>query len=207
MPRAGLAPASVTEAGAELADDVGLAHLSMNLLAERLGVKAPSLYKHVTSQADLVHRIAVLAATELGDAIRDAIQGRAGSEALAAAAQAMRKYVREHPGRYAALNQVRATGPDDPFIPASNRALSSLAATLDGYGLDPHREIHALRMVRSMLHGFSTLEVADAFQLDTAIDDSFAWMVTFIDHGLRATTSTPSPEASHALTNQRRRRP
>ena len=81
MPRAGLAPASVTEAGAALADEVGSAQLSMGLLAERLGVKAPSLYKHVDSLADLAHRIAVLALTELGDAIRDATQGRAGRDA------------------------------------------------------------------------------------------------------------------------------
>jgi hypothetical protein len=62
-------------------------------------------------------------------------------------------------------------------------------------------------MLRSMLHGFSTLEVADGFQIDTDIDDSFTWMITFIDHGLRATTSTPSPGAPHALTNRRRPRP
>jgi AcrR family transcriptional regulator len=193
MPRAGLAPASVTEAGAALADEVGFAHLSMNLLAERLGVKAPSLYKHVTGQADLAHRIAVLATTELGDAIRNATQGRAGSEALAAAAQAMRTYVREHPGRYAAVNTARATGPDDPLIPASNRALSSLAAVLHGYKLDPSQEIHALRMLRSLLHGFTTLEVAGGFQIDTDVDETFTWMVTFINQGLQIVTSTPGP--------------
>jgi AcrR family transcriptional regulator len=81
VPRAGLTPAIVTEAGAALADEVGFAQLSMGLVAERLGVKTPSLYKHVTSQADLVHRIAVQAANELADNIRDATQGRAGSEA------------------------------------------------------------------------------------------------------------------------------
>lgn len=193
MPRAGLAPASVTQAAAALADEIGFAQLSMGLLAERLGVRTPSLYKHVSSQADLAHRIAVLAMTELGDAIRDATQGRAGGEALAAGAQAMRMYVREHPGRYAAVNNARPHGPDDPLIPASNRALSSLAAMLRGYQLDPTQEIHALRMLRSILHGFSTLEVAGGFQMDTDIDDSFTWMVTFIDHGLRATTSTHSP--------------
>jgi AcrR family transcriptional regulator len=90
MPRAGLAPASVTEAGARLADEIGVAQLTMGLLADRLGVKTPSLYKHVNSLADLVHRIAVLAAIELGDALRDATQGRAGGDALTAAAQAMR---------------------------------------------------------------------------------------------------------------------
>ena len=34
-----------------LVDEIGFAQLSMGLVAERLGVKTPSLYKHVTSQA------------------------------------------------------------------------------------------------------------------------------------------------------------
>lgn len=198
MPRAGLAPASVTEAGAMLVDEMGFAQLSMGLVAERLGVKTPSLYKHVASQADLAHRIAILAATEFGDAIRDATQGRAGSDALAAAAQAMRTYVREHPGRYAAVNSARPYGPDDPFIPASNRALDALSAVLRGYQLDPAQEIHALRMLRSMLHGFSTLEVAGGFQIDTDVDDSFTWMITFIDQGLQATTTPRTGSAPTA---------
>jgi AcrR family transcriptional regulator len=68
----------------------------MGLLAERLGVRTPSLYKHVASQADLAHRIAVLAMTELGDTLRDATQGRAGSDALAAGPHPARN--REHSG-------------------------------------------------------------------------------------------------------------
>src|SRR3954470_5810058 len=119
MPRSGLTAPSVTEAGADLVDEIGFDQLSMGLLAERLGVKTPALYKHVTSQADLAHRIAVLAMAEFADAIRDAIQGRAGRDALAAGAQAMRIYVREHTGRYAAGDAAsRTTGPDDPIIPA-----------------------------------------------------------------------------------------
>ena len=118
MPRAGLDAATVTEAGAALADEIGLAGLSMGAVAERLGVKTPSLYKHVASLADLQHRIAVLATTEAGDAMRDATQGRSGSQALAAAAQALRDYVKQHPGRYAATTGARPTGPDDPLIPA-----------------------------------------------------------------------------------------
>jgi AcrR family transcriptional regulator len=202
MPRAGLAPASVTEAGAMLVDEIGFAQLSMGLVAERLGVKTPSLYKHVTSQADLAHRIAILAATELGDAIRDATQGRAGGDALAAAAHAMRTYVREHPGRYEAVNSARPGGPDDPFIRASDRTLGSLSAVLRGYHLDPAQEIHALRMLRSMLHGFSTLEAAGGFQIDTDIDDSFTWMITFIDQGLQATKTTRTRSARPADTQR-----
>jgi AcrR family transcriptional regulator len=195
MPRSGLTPASITEAGADLVDEVGFENLSMGLLAERLAVKTPSLYKHVTSQADLAHRIAVLAMTEVADAIRDAIQGRAGSDALAAGAQAMRTYVREHPGRYAAGNAARPTAPDDPLIPAVGRVLASWAAMLRGYQLDSNQEIHAMRMLRSVLHGFATLETAGGFQIDASIDDSFTWMIHFIDQGLRAFAATHSHSA------------
>lgn len=185
MPRAGLTAAAVTDAGAKLADEVGVDHLSMGLLAERLGVKAPSLYKHVDGMADLTHRIAVQAAAELADAIRDATQGRAGSDALSAAAQAMRTYVKTHPGRYAIGNGARTAGPDDPLTPATNRFLASLAAVLHGYTLPSSQEVHALRMLRSILHGFTTLEIAGGFQIDTDVDESFTWMINLIDQGLR----------------------
>ncbi len=174
-----------------LADEVGLDQLSMGLLAERLGVKTPSLYKHVESLADLVHRIAVLAMIELGDALRDATQGRAGSDALIAAAQAMRTYVKQHPGRYAAGNAARETGPDDPLVSAGQRALASLSAVLRGYHLDPSDEIHALRTLRTMFHGFATLEVEGGFRYDTDVDESFTWMVNLIDHGLRSASLVP----------------
>lgn len=186
MPRAGLGPATVTAAGAALVDEVGFDQLSMGLLAQRLGIKTPSLYKHVASQADLAHRIAVLAMHELADAIRDATQGRSGRDALVAGAHAMRAYVQQHPGRYAAGNAARVTGPDDPLVPAVDRVLASWAAMLHGYRLDPSQQIHALRMLRSTLHGFAALEAIGSFQIDTDVDESFAWLLGFVDQGLRA---------------------
>ena len=46
-PRAGLDPAVVVASAAGLADEVGLTNVTMGLLGERLGVRAPSLYKHI----------------------------------------------------------------------------------------------------------------------------------------------------------------
>lgn len=186
MPRAGLAPASVTAAAADLADEVGIAQLSMGLLAQRLGVKAPSLYKHVDGLADLTRRIAELAATELADTIGSATQGRAGRDALAAGTAAMRRFVIEHPGRYAAGNDARAAGADDPLVAATRRLLDAWSAMLQGYRLDTGQYIHALRMLRSTLHGFVTFEVGGSFQIATEVDDSFTWIVDFMDRGLRA---------------------
>ncbi len=181
-----------------LADEIGFDRLSMGLVAERLGVRTPSLYSHVDSLADLAHRIAILAAIELGDALRDATQGRAGGRALVAAAGALRTYTREHPGRYAAVNSARATGYDDPLIAARGRLLDSFAAVLQGYRLDPGQQVHALRMVRSIMHGFATLETVGAFQIDTDVDESFAWLVDFVDQGLHAAAATTTDGAPAA---------
>ena len=190
MPRAGLDAAAVTEAGAAVADELGLDRLNMSIVAERLGVKTPSLYKHVDGLGALIHRIATLGATEVGDTLRDAVQGVAGREALAAAAQALRRYVKQYPGRYAATTGIRPISDDDPLVPALERALAPLEAVLHGYQLDTTDKIHALRMLRSILHGFATLESSDAFHIDADIDDSFTWLIEFADRGLRVNVST-----------------
>ncbi|MCK6080046.1 WHG domain-containing protein [Microbacterium sp. EYE_5] len=185
MPRVGLDARTVTEAGADLADEIGLERLSMSLVAERLGVKPPSLYKHVDSLATLIHRIAVLGADDMADELRDALQGVSGREAVAAAAHAFRRYVREHPGRYGATTGARPRGPEDALAAALQRTLTSLEAVLHDYRLDPAESIHALRMLRSILHGFATLEAAGGFQIRTDVDESVDWVVDFIDRGLR----------------------
>ena len=72
---------------------------------------------------------------------------------------------------------------------------------LRGYHLDSGQEIHALRMLRSALHGFSTLEAAGGFRIDASVDDSFTWMIDFLDHGLHAATSSSPSPADGSSTN------
>ncbi|RSM73182.1 TetR family transcriptional regulator [Actinoplanes sp. ATCC 53533] len=181
MPRAGLDRATVIAAAAEVADERGFGGLTMGLVAERLGVRTPSLYKHVDSLAELHLGLAALAMTELGDALRDATQGYAGRDALAAAARAMRSYLTTHPGRYAAT-----VGVADPELDAAGaRVIGSLAAVLRGYRIDPAEQTHALRTLRSTLHGFATLQAAHGFQWDADTDQSFEWLIDFLDRGLR----------------------
>lgn len=186
MPRAGLGTAAVVAAGADLADEVGFAGLTMGQLADRLGVRTPSLYKHVASQDDLNRRIAALALEEAADTIGAAIQGRAGRDALRAAARALRAFVLAHPGRYAATIGLEPTGPDDPLALALTRGLEPFAAVLRGYDLAPADLTHALRALRSIFHGFATLESGGGFRWSTDTDESFEWLVDLVDLGLRA---------------------
>src|SRR5215510_5091616 len=185
MPRAGLTAADIIIAAADIADESGYDNLTMGLVADRLGIRAPSLYKHVDGLADLQHRIATLAISELGEAVRDAMLGTAGPDALAAFARAFRTYVVAHPGRYTATIGAEPIGPEDPLFTASARLLDSIAAVLRGYGISPDDMDHALRTIRSTFHGFAALQAANGFQWSADPDESFEWMIHFVDRGLR----------------------
>ena len=188
MPRAGLSGGEVVAAAAGLADEIGYAGLTMGLLAERLGVRTPSLYKHVGGLDDLQHQLATLAMTEVGEVIRDAVQGLAGADALAALLHAIRGYVTQHPGRYMATaggGGAVLRGPDDPLLAASARVLATIAAVLRGYGIAEDELDHAIRTIRCTIHGFAMLEASGGFQWSNDPDESFEWMIRFIDRGLR----------------------
>ena len=185
MPRAGLTGDDVVASAAGLADEIGFGAVTMGLLADRLGIRTPSLYKHVDGLADLQYRVATLAMTEFGDVIRDAVQGRAGFDALAAMLTAARGYVTAHPGRYTATTGAEFAGPDDPLFVAATRVINSIAAVLRGYGITDDEMDHAIRAIRCTLHGFAMLEISRGFQWDADPDESFDWMTRFIDRGLR----------------------
>lgn len=192
MSRAGLSRADVIAAGAALADEDGFAALAMAPLAHRLGVRPPSLYRHVASFAELQHGIATLAVSELDRAVRVAVQGLSGSDALAAFAEALRDYVLAHPGRYAATIGEEFTGPDDPLLLAGNRILEAMTAVLRGYRIAEDEMAHALFMIRCVFHGFALLELEQGFQWQDDRRASFTWMIDCLDEGLAA-RSQPGP--------------
>ena len=184
MPRAGLNTSQVVTSGAELADEAGIGAVSFAALAERLGVKPPALYKHVDSIGNLQHRIATLAMTEFGDALRDALQGKSGVKAIQALFAAVQSYIDEHPGRYSATIGAQFQGPDDPLLAAATRVIDSLRAVLSSYGIPPEERDHAIRMLRCTMHGYAVLKASNAFQWSNDPDESVAWMIRFIDAGL-----------------------
>ena len=183
--RAGLTAAEVVRVAADIADETGFANVTLGLVAERLGVRAPSLYKHVDGLADLQHRIATLAMTEFGDIASDAAAGLAGRDALAALANALRGYVTAHPGRYAATIGAEFTGPDDPLLKAGTRVIELIGAVLRGYRIDEDTIVHAIRSVRCTLHGWAALQAVNGFQWSGELDVSFDALIDFMDSGLR----------------------
>jgi AcrR family transcriptional regulator len=162
MVRAGLTPARVVAAAADLADEVGFENVTLSALARHFGVKDASLYSHVRNLDDLRTRLALFAGAELIDRIAVAVAGRAGKDALAAFAGAYREYALERPGRYAAT-QIRM---DQALIAASpdfRRTAEITYGMLRAYGLQEPDLTDAVRLLRSTFHGYCALEATGGF--------------------------------------------
>ncbi|WP_405697056.1 TetR/AcrR family transcriptional regulator [Streptomyces sp. NBC_01185] len=161
MARAGLTAERLTQAGADMADEVGFDKVTVAALARQFGVKDASLYSHLKNSQDLRTRIALLALAELADRVAAALAGRAGKEALEAFANAYRDYAREHPGRYAAA-QLRLD-PEAAAASAGARHAQMTRAILRGYDLTEPDQTHAVRLLGSVFHGYISLESGGSF--------------------------------------------
>lgn len=161
MARVGLNQQRLVLAGAELADEAGFDAVTVSELARRFGVKTASLYSHVRSSEDLRTRIALLALEELADRGSEALAGRAGKDALVALGDVYRDYATEHPGRYDAMRH--RLDPETAATSAGPRHAELSRAVLRAYDLDDADEVHAVRLLGSVFHGFVSLELAGSF--------------------------------------------
>lgn len=186
--RAGLDKVTVVQAAADLANAEGVDALSLGRLAGRLGVRTPSLYNHIDGLPGLYRELSLLNARRLGECLSNVAIGKAGPDAVFAVAQAYRTHIKESPGLY--LASLRASGTQMPvdrdLQAAEERVVQVALAVVASFGLSGDDGLHAVRAVRSVVHGFATLEVAGGFGLPLDCDESFRRLITMLIAGLLA---------------------
>jgi len=177
-----------------MADEVGLSKLTLAALAERLGVRQPSLYKHLDSMAGLRRDIAVQAKRDLGEVLARASVGRSGADAITAMSFAYRDWALKHPARYEASNLMPTPGDlEDEAV--SLAAIQIISDVLTAYQLEGDDAIDAIRAFRSTLHGFVAYETAGAFAWSADIDRSFERLVRGFIVALTQWADTAAPHA------------
>ncbi|MCU1401251.1 MAG: TetR family transcriptional regulator [Acidimicrobiales bacterium] len=189
MPRAGLTNTNVVKAAQEMIDEAEASPLTLAALAARLGVKQPSLYKHIDGMDDLRRSIAVRAKLELAGVMARAAVGKAGADAITSMSLSYRTWAAAHPGRYAAT--VRAPAAGDADDESASAEITKVAfEIMSGIGLQGDDAVDAIRGLRAVLHGFVTLEAGGAFGLPADIDRSFdrliAGLVTTLTDWVRS---------------------
>lgn len=192
MPRAGLDKAAVVEAAATILNTEGVGALTLNRLAQELGVKPPSLYNHIDGLAGLQRELAIMNARALGERFTRAAIGQSGPAALIAVARAYRAYIKESPGVY--LASLRSSGAQQPvdaeLSAAEEPSLRVALAVIASFGLTGAEALHAARGLRSLVHGFATLEIAGGFGLPLDLDESFERLLQMFARALQ--TEQPS---------------
>ncbi|KQR33010.1 TetR/AcrR family transcriptional regulator [Deinococcus sp. Leaf326] len=190
-PRPGLTADLIIANAAELADTVGLQGFTFKELAEKCGVKTPSLYNHVPSLEAVHQGLALLAVRELAVRMRRGAVGLQGLDALRSVAHAERQFARERPGLFAAI-QRHVEDQDEELRVAGHELLEILLAVLRGYPLEGQAMIHAARATHAALIGFVLLESKQSFGLPTQVDASFEWLIGMLDAGLRTANRSDS---------------
>lgn len=163
---------AIVSASRAILESRGLPGLTMQAVAQAVGVRAPSLYKHVADRDALVTLVADAAA-------RDLAAHLASTDGLRGLACGLRAWAAERPESYRLV--FSGHGSLEAMAPASMPVLA-LAATLGG-------EAHALeaaRLITAWATGFISMELAGAFQLGGDVEVAFDYALARLASALTA---------------------
>jgi AcrR family transcriptional regulator len=164
----------VVDVARRLLEEEGPAALTMRRLAERLGIRAPSLYKHLPDKAALEAAIITTGFQEAAQAFEAALAG--STDPLPALARTYRAFALAHPHLYRLMNN----GPlQREQLPAG---LEERAAAPVLRVAGEHARARALW---AFAHGMVMLELDGRFPPDADLDA--AWHA-----GLAAFQATPA---------------
>lgn len=175
-------------AAADLLNAGGAQSLTLHRLAEKLGVRTPSLYNHVDGLAGLMRELSVLNARKLADRLSEAAIGQSGPRLMMSVMQAYRSYIKENPGLYLSTLQVSGLQdePDAELQQEEARSVRVGMAVMASFGLQGEDAIHAVRTLRSLVHGFASLEIGGGFGLPLELEESFRRLVDLFAAGLQS---------------------
>lgn len=186
-----ITPDALRAAAREVLERDGRDGLTMQAVATALGVRAPSLYKHVRDRGDLVRIVAEDVARDLGERM-DVALGRAASDAgsaVRALAAAARAYAHEWPNGYA-LVFGPLPEPERAGRAALDRGSAAILEVSRRLAGDEHA-LDAARTLTAWMHGFTSMELAGAFRLGGEVDSAWSYGLERLVAGL----AMPGPGA------------
>ncbi|WP_025026894.1 TetR/AcrR family transcriptional regulator [Caldalkalibacillus mannanilyticus] len=171
-PRAGLDADRIVSKATEIIDMNGVDKLTLGILASELNVRTPSLYNHVKSLDGLKQALAIQGLNKLYQQMQKAAIGRSGDTAIREISEAYLCFVRSHPGLYEAT--FRAPEPEDSNLQqAQDQIVELVVLVMREYDLSHDTVLHLVRGLRSILHGFTSIEQMGGFGLPLDLDQSF----------------------------------
>src|SRR5579871_6862742 len=172
----------IIQAARQLVELKGRDGFSMNDIAERVGIRAPSLYNRFRDRSSLLGAVELQLITELGSSLNKAITGKGAAATLVAQAQALRSFAKTNPNGYSLLFDVQSV-PREEATAARAAALAALMPSLAALAGEKDAFL-AARVLIPYIHGFVSMELANAFRLGEGVDAAFATGVATILRGI-----------------------
>lgn len=194
--------AAIVERAQQLLETEGLEALSLAKLAEALGVKAPSLYRHVGHKVELLRAVNGMTVEALFAAMHDA-RSHAPPEPylqLLAVFHAFRRFAHAHPQSYALLFSQQTAGerPDENHLVGLALSLQSLIAQISGEA----NALAALRGALALAHGYVMLELNQQLRRGGDLEVTYEQVITAYLRGWSLASTvhdTPEVPRSHPL--------
>ena len=163
--------AEIVAAGREILEESGPAGLTMQRVAEKVGVRAPSLYKRVRDRDALVEAVAAATVEDLTRRLE------ASDRSLEGLARTYRALALERPEGF---RLIFAAASPQQLVDRAGLIMVDSAAGVAG-------EAHALdaaRLVTAWATGFIHMELAGAFRLGGDVDAAFEYGLAALRRGL-----------------------
>jgi AcrR family transcriptional regulator len=167
----------------EIVNRDGIDALTIAGLARELSIQPPSLYNHLKGLDDLRRAVVLRAMRQLREELRNVAMGLAREGALRAIAHAYRRFAKRVPGLYLMM-QSAGDKKDSDVSEIAHDTAQVVASVLKGYGIVGDDALHVVRVFRSALHGFVSLEISGGFGLPLSLDHSYACLLNVLDLGL-----------------------
>jgi AcrR family transcriptional regulator len=181
---------AILSAARAILEEDGLDAVTMARVGERVGVRGPSLYKHVPNRAALIRAVADAVTADLGRTLAHAMSGDDPATELRKLATRYRRFVHANPNAYGLLfahlpPELQA----DPTAAAEvGRPIVNTMVRLVG---EPDA-LAAARTVVAWAHGFVSMELAGAFRLGGDVDAAYETGIELILAGVSGRASPAS---------------
>jgi AcrR family transcriptional regulator len=167
---------AIVMAARELIETDGLAGVTMQAVASRVGVRAPSLYKRVRNRDELIRLVAEATLQSLTDRLNP-------SATALDLLNGVRAFAKESPAAFQ-LAMTPALGTPSvsaEVTVASSAAILRVASDLAGEDV----ALEAARMLTAWATGFISMELNGRFRLDGDVDRAWEFGTTAIIRAIR----------------------
>lgn len=154
----------IARAGLRLLNDVGLNGLTLRLIAQELGVKAPALYWHMKNKQELLDEMATQMYRDREDLAAPPPDGTDWEEVLAGRARGLRRMMLAYRDGAKVFSGTFFTDQSSPN--------EEVVRFLVGRGFDPARVGRAIFTVYSYVIGF-TIEEQAVYPLPGEVDERY----------------------------------